>query len=102
MKKNPLLKFEIVTLAIFQVAFATSSYAIVPVSWNASVDNTWENALNWTPALEPTNNTFDVEIGLPTSSPCNLSSGFQIDSLTLSNGSAALNLLAGSTLPVDS
>ena len=98
MKKNPLLKFEIVALAAFQVVFATSSYAIVPVSWNASVDNTWENALNWTPALEPTNNTFDVEIGLLSSSPCNLSSGFEIDSLTLSTSSANLNLVGGALL----
>src|SRR5438067_541143 len=98
MKKNPLLKFTIAAFALFEVALATSSHAIVPVSWNASVDNTWENALNWTPALEPTNNTFDVEIGLLSSSPFNLSSGFQIDSLTLSNNAANLNLVPGALL----
>jgi hypothetical protein len=102
MKRNPLLKSTITAFALFQVALAASCYAIVPVSWNASVDNTWENALNWTPALEPTNNTFDVEIGLVSSSPCNLSSGFQIDSLTLSNSSANLNIVGGALLAVDS
>jgi len=74
-----------------------SSYAVgVSVSWNASVDNTWENASNWTPALEPTNNLFDVTIGIPAA--CNLSSGFQIDALTLSNSSSKLNLVGGALL----
>src|SRR4029077_9850676 len=62
MKKNPLLKLALGTFVLIEIALAGSSYAVVPVSWtDTSGDNTWENALNWTPALEPTNNTFDVE-----------------------------------------
>jgi hypothetical protein len=98
MKTNRPFKFAIAAFALFELAIAASSYALVPVSWNASVSNAWENALNWTPALEPTNNTFDVEIGLLTTAPCNFSSAFQIDALTLSNSSAQLNLVPGTTL----
>jgi fibronectin-binding autotransporter adhesin len=101
MKTNPLLKFVIAAVALFEIGITASSYALVPVSWgDASADNTWENALNWVPALEPTNNTFDVEIGLVSTAPCNLagSSDFQIDALTLSNSAAHLNLIPGALL----
>jgi hypothetical protein len=99
MKRKPWLKLAIATIAVFEIGIARSSYALVPVSWSdASADNTWENAANWVPALEPTNNTFDVEIGLVSTAACNLSSGFEIDALTLSNSNATLNLVPGALL----
>ena len=63
---------------------------------NNSGGNAWETAGNWDVNAVPNNNSFNVALSI--AAPCNLSSGYQINSLNLSTGSANLNLVPGAVL----
>ena len=86
----------------FLILLLTSRAAAnTTATWtNGGGNNAWETSSNWDINQVPNSSAFDVRIS--TSSPCNLSSQFQIGALALSTTTANLSLAAGSDLGIAS
>src|SRR6185503_19936120 len=96
MKTNPLSK-KVLSLYALCLGLAVPHLPATPASWtNGAMTNAYETPGNWDINQVPNNNSFDVTIGI--AAPCNLSSGFQINSLNLAVNTAQLNLVPGSIL----
>ena len=96
MKTNPRFKLLVVLLCA-EIGVSSANAANTLATWsNNAGGNAYETPGNWDINQVPTNNTFDVTIGI--AAACNLTNGYQIGALNLSVNTAQLNLLPGAVL----
>jgi hypothetical protein len=101
MRAHSPVRFASAALVFFAMTVASPAFANTLATWTDSTANhAWEIPANWDINQVPNNSSYDVRIA--TSAPCNLSSQFQIGSLSLSTNTASLSLVPASLLAIDS
>ena len=82
MKKNLAAHLVLFFLLFLAVGLAPCVQATTATWTNTAGGNAWETAGNWDINQVPNNGTFDVTLAI--AAPCNYSSSFQINTLSLS------------------